>query len=226
MRQAVNYAVDTDAIARIYGGLLASTHQILPPGIPGYSPFDLYPHSMARARELIAEAQPSDKQVTVWVPEGTQDAEATEYYARVLRSLGFKTKLKTAGEFLYFSAIGKRDAPSLDTGWADWFEDYPHPNDFFQPMLSGNSILPLGNENFAQIDIPSLNETIERLDQEPLGPQQEAEYAALDRSYMEQAPWVPYGSYLLSTFVSRRINLKKVVFNPTFGDDLTSFRFK
>jgi hypothetical protein len=43
---------------------------------------------------------------------------------------------------------------------------------------------------------------------------------------MEQAPLAPYGSSTASTFVSDSINLENVVFNPTFGQDLTSFEFK
>ena len=43
---------------------------------------------------------------------------------------------------------------------------------------------------------------------------------------MEQAPWAPYGTNTVATFVSSAIDLEKVIFNPTFEDDLTSFQFK
>ena len=43
---------------------------------------------------------------------------------------------------------------------------------------------------------------------------------------MEQAPWAPYGHPTPTTFVSSEIDLDKVIFNPTFGQDLTSFQFK
>ena len=32
--------------------------------------------------------------------------------------------------------IGNLRTPDLDTGFADRFEDYAHPNDFFQPWPS------------------------------------------------------------------------------------------
>ncbi|HET8863093.1 MAG TPA: ABC transporter substrate-binding protein, partial [Solirubrobacterales bacterium] len=44
VRQAVNYAVDSAALERIYSGSLVAAHQILPEGMPGHQPFDLYPH--------------------------------------------------------------------------------------------------------------------------------------------------------------------------------------
>jgi hypothetical protein len=43
---------------------------------------------------------------------------------------------------------------------------------------------------------------------------------------MEQAPLAPYGTRTVTTFVSSAINLDKVIYNPTFEDDLTSFQFK
>jgi len=47
----------------------------------------------------------------------------------------------------------------------------------------------------------------------------------LDEKVMEQAPWAPYGTRTLSTFVSSAINLDSVIYSPTFGAYLTSFEF-
>ena len=226
VRQAVNYAIDPAALQKvIYGGQLAPTHQILPPGMPGYSPFDLYPHDLAKARQLIAEADPSDRDITVWTDDEAPNYEAGIYYRGVLQELGFHAHLKAVNAYNYFSVIGNLSTPNLDTGWSDWFEDYPHPNDFFQPLLAGSSIFRFDNGNFAQLDVPSIDQKIKEL-REALGPVPEDEYAALDKSVMELAPWAPYGTRTLSTFVSRRVDLGKVVWNPTFGADLASFRFK
>jgi peptide/nickel transport system substrate-binding protein len=226
VRQAVNYAVNTEALERIYAGSLAATHQILPEGMPGHKPFDLYPHNMAKAKELIAEANPSDRNITVWTDNESPNDEAAAYYQGVLSELGFSAKLKTINADNYYTIIGNETTPDLDTGWLSFYEDYPNPNDFFQPLLSGESIAPTGNTNLSRMDDPKLNAKIAKLSEEPLGPKQEAEYAALDKAYMEQAPMVPYGTNTVSTFVSSNINLDSVIFNPTFGQDLTSFEPK
>jgi peptide/nickel transport system substrate-binding protein len=226
VRQAVNYAVNPEALERIYAGQLTGLQQILPPGMPGYSKIELYPYNMAKAKALIKEANPSDREITVWSNSEPENREATEYYEDVLRKLGFKTKLKPVNAANYFTVIGNRSTPDLDTGWLDWFEDYPHPNDFFEPQLAGESIAATNNTNLAHADIPELNRKIAELGEEPLGADQEAGYAELDKSYMEQAPWAPYGTRSVATFVSSAIDLDKVIFNPTFGQDLTSFQFK
>ena len=44
--------------------------------MPGYKKFDLYPHNMAKAKELIAEANPSDRNITVWTDNESPNNEA------------------------------------------------------------------------------------------------------------------------------------------------------
>jgi peptide/nickel transport system substrate-binding protein len=226
VRQAVNHAVSGAALERIYAGQLKASQQILPPGMPGYEKLDLYPYDPAKAKEMIAEANPSDREITVWTDSESPNKEAGEYYDDVLQKLGFDTTLKVLNADDYFALIGNKSTPDLDTGWVNWFQDYPHPNDFFQPLLSGESILPVNNGNLAEINEPEMNAKITQLGEEPLGPEQEAEYAQLDREYMKLAPWAPYGSLSVTTFVSDAIDLDEVIFNPTFGQDLASFQFK
>jgi peptide/nickel transport system substrate-binding protein len=226
VREAVNYAVDPAALERIYVGSLVGTQQILPPGMPGYEKFELFPHDLAKAKQMIKEANPSDMDVTVWGDDEAENEAAVTYYNDVLQQLGFKTNLKIVNADNYFTVIGNQSTPELDTGWSDWFQDYPHPNDFFQPLLAGESILPTNNTNVSEIDVPEFNDKISKLGEVPLSDAEESQYAELDKGYMEQAPWAPYGNRAVSTFVSSAVDLDKVIFNLTFGQDLTSFEFK
>jgi len=225
VRQAVNYAVDPAALERIYSGQIKASHQILPDGMPGHKAFDLYPYNMAKAKEMLKEANPSDMDITVWTDTESPNKEAGEYYEGVLKEMGFNTTLKEINADNYFTVIGNLSTPDLDTGWSDWFQDYPHPNDFFQPLLAGESILQTNNGNFAQIDEANLNKEISTLREQQLAPETEEKYADLDKKYMELAPWTPYGQRTLSTFVSSAVSLENVIFNPTFGHYLTSFEF-
>ncbi len=223
VRRAVNYAIDPAALERIYAGQMRATQQVLPAAMPGHRTFDLYPHDMAKARELIAAAHPSRRKVTVWTDDYPPNKQAGEYYEGVLRELGFQPTLKVIPQANYTTVIGNGSTPNLDTGWGDWYIDYPHPNDYFQPQLSGESIEPTADSNYSRFDDPSIDRQISRLDREPLGPRQEAAYARLDREVMREAPWAPFGSLTVSTFVSSRIDLKKLVVSPVYGQDLASF---
>jgi peptide/nickel transport system substrate-binding protein len=226
VRRAVNYAIDPAALERIYAGTIKRTQQILPSQMPGYKKFELYPHNLAKAKELMVQAHPSDRKVTVWTLNLAPNNEAGEYFEGVLKQLGFDVKLKEISASTYFTLISNTRTPDLDAGWSNWLLDYPHPNDYFQPQLSGESILPAGNTNWAMFDVPAINAKIKRLRREQLGPKQEAEYAALDEEVMKQAPWAPFGTLTLGTFVSSHVNLEKVIVSPIFGQDLTSFELK
>ena len=225
VRQAINYAIDPAALERIFAGQLDASQQILPPGMPGHEKFVLYPYDMAKAEAMIREANPSDTQVTVWTDSLSPNDDAGAYYQDVLEQLGFDAELKVLGDN-FFSVTGNTSTPDLDTGWLNWFEDYPHPNDFVEPLLSGESIAPTNNTNLAQLDVPRLNRKIEELGAKQLDSSVEEEYAELDRELMELAPWAPFGNRTLSLFVADDVDFDEVIWNPTFSGDLTSFQLE
>ncbi len=164
--------------------------------------------------------------MTLWTDDIPPANEATEYLEGVLKQLGFSVKLKEVSASTYFTLISNTSTPDLDAGWSNWLLDYPHPNDYFQPQLSGEAILPAGNTNWAMFDEPAINAKIKQLGREQLGPKQEDEYAALDKEVMKQAPWAPFGTLTLGTFVSSHVDLENVIVSPIFGQDLTSFELK
>jgi peptide/nickel transport system substrate-binding protein len=223
VRRAVNHAIDPEAIAKIYGGLMAPAQQVLPPTVPGFERFMLYPHDLSKARELIAEAKPADTEVTVWTVNQEPNDRAGQYYQDLLEQLGFEAELKTLGTATYFETIGNRSTPELDTGWSNWFQSYPHPNDFFGSMLAGDAIADVHNNNNALFDDPRLNREISALARFPLTEEAEDRYAALDRRVMRQAPLAPYGNLELTTFVSERIDFDRLYLHPVFQHDYTSF---
>ena len=228
VRQAVNYAIDPAALTRIFGGRLHPSQQILPPGMPGYQEYKLYPGpDLDKAKALLAQAHPSDMDITVWTDDEPDRKRIGAYYQDVLNQLGFHTTLKIIGGDVYFTTIGNLKTPDLDTGFSDWFQDYPHPNDFFQPLLAGESIHPTNNNNYGQVNIPELNKQIAALDTKQLtDPGVEDQYAALDKSYMEQAVWAPYGNEKYTTFTSDRVNFDGVDFSLLFNLDFSSFQLK
>lgn len=226
VRQAINYAIDPAALTRIFGGRLHPSQQILPPGIPGYQEYKLYPGpDLEKAKALIAQAHQSDMDITVWTDDEPDRKRIGAYYQDVLNQLGFHTTLKIIGGDVYFTTIGNLKTPDLDTGFSDWFQDYPHPNDFFEPLLSGDSIHPTNNNNFSQVNIPELTNEINTLDTKQIGdPGVEDQYAALDKKFMEQAVWAPYGNEKFTTFTSDRINFPDVDFSLLFNLDYSSLQ--
>jgi peptide/nickel transport system substrate-binding protein len=224
VRRAVNYAVDRAVFSRLSGGQMSPTQQILPADLPGYRKSVLYPHDMAKARQLIAAANPSVHDITVWSYAGPGDLAPTEfavYFGAVLQELGFSVHLRLLRRGHYFSAIENPRQRNLDAGIGGYFANYPDPDDFFRETL-GSPVTPYFSENLAQFFVPGLKRVIDRLETRPGPTMPEARYAALDRTYMRLAPWVPIGNIHMPLFVSKRIDLAGVISNPSFGVDLTS----
>ena len=95
VRQAVNHAVDPNAINRVQGGRITPANTTLPPGVPGYekSP-DLYPYDLNKAKQLIKDAGAEGTEVTVWGNPENPTKPTVEYYTEVLNSIGLDAKTK------------------------------------------------------------------------------------------------------------------------------------
>ena len=112
VRQAINYAIDPEALNRVFGGRLHPTQQILPPGMPGYDEYKLYPGpDLEKAKALIAEANPADKDITVWTDDEPDRKRIGEYYHDLLTQLGFNATLKVISGDTYFQTIGNESTP-------------------------------------------------------------------------------------------------------------------
>ncbi|MHC9291306.1 ABC transporter substrate-binding protein [Mycobacterium sp. LTG2003] len=227
VRQAINYAIDPEALNRIFGGRLHPTQQILPPGMPGYQEYKLYAGpDINKAKQLIAEANPADRNITVWTDDEPDRKRIGEYYHDVLTQLGFNATLKVIAGDVYWTTIGNQTTPDLDTGFADWFQDFPHPDDFFRPLINGKSILPTNGNNFSRVNIPGLDAKMDELLTKQLSDDVEKGYADLDRAFMEQAIWAPYGNEQFTTFLSDRMDFDTSYHHLLFNQDYTSFALK
>jgi peptide/nickel transport system substrate-binding protein len=225
VRQAVNYAIDPEALNRIFGGRMRPTQQFLPPGMPGYQESEpLYPGpDLERAQQLLAEANPADRDITVWTNDEPDRKRIGEYYNDLLSQLGFTTELRIISGDVYFTTIGNEKTPDLDTGFGNWFQDFPHPDDFFRPLLSTEGDLPTNSNNWGSVRIPENDAKMDELVQSQLTDEGiEDQYAELDRAYMEQAAVAPYGNERFTTFVSDRIDFDTAYHHLLFNQDYSA----
>ena len=118
VRQALQYAVDADALIRtlLKGRARRLDAQPLTPEYFGYAAgFKPYPYDPERAKKMFAEAgYPNGFEITFKYPQGryAQDKEISEAIAAQLLRVGVRTKqvVLEPGEFLtQLSALGLRD---------------------------------------------------------------------------------------------------------------------
>jgi peptide/nickel transport system substrate-binding protein len=228
VRQAVNYAINRQALVRIYGGLASPTENVLPPTYPQYKKHDLYPYNLAKAKQLIQQAGAKGASVTVWTDNNAsrRAPQAGQYLQAVLKSIGLNAKLKVINAAVYWTTIGNQSTKS-QIGFADWFQDYPHPLDWFDVLLNGNRITQTHNNNYSNFDDSAVNAKIDALKKEPtLTSSVNAQWATLDKTIMEQAPWAPYlNQQGIDTFNSD-IDLSCYVFNVQYEFDFATICHK
>lgn len=209
VRQAVNYAIDPDAINRIQGGVLAPTNTILPEGIPGHQKWpNLYPHNLNKAKALVKQAGATGQAVTVWGDPEDPTKPTVEYYADVLNKIGLKAKVKIVPSETYFAAIGDRKLKA-QTGWANWSQDYPHPADFIDVLLNPSKVVATGNNNYSyNAADKGYAARIAAVSKKPINAESIKEWAALDREAQKKAYWAVYGTRKQTDFYSEKMDPK------------------
>jgi peptide/nickel transport system substrate-binding protein len=207
VRQAVNYAIDRAALVRLVGGLARPTENILPPTYPQYVRHTLYPHDLAKAKRLVAASRYKGMEVTVWNQDHGADWKLTAYLVDVLDSIGFQATQRIVNANDYWTRVGN-PATKAQIGFADWFQDYPHPLDWFDPLLNGALAGKSYSNNYANYDNAAVSATIEQLKRRPeLTPSVDSAWASLDRTVMEDAPWAPFLNREQTDFFSARVDL-------------------
>jgi peptide/nickel transport system substrate-binding protein len=219
VRQAVNYAIDRKALVAIYGGLARPTENILPPTYPSYSKHSLYRHDVAKARQLVKQAGATGARVTVWNHDRGLDPKATEYLVKVLDSIGLKAKQHIVTSAVYWATVGN-EATNAQIGFADWFQDYPHPLDWFDVLLNGERITKTYNNDYANFDDKVVNAEIDALNKQPIPTSPvNSRWASLDRQIMLEAPWAPFLNREFTDFFNAKVDLGCYVNQVVYGFD-------
>lgn len=230
VRQAVNMAIDREALVRLASGFLKPTCWFIPEGIPGNPgdtpcPYGLEP-DFEGAKRLVDESGMAGTRIVVWGQERSPRKEYVEYYTDLLNRLGFKAEERIIANEVYFPTIGNSKT-NPQTGFADWIEDFPNPADFYL-LLDGRSIQPTNNQNFSKVNDPFIQREIRRLAPVPSTELDSVaeDWSRLDQYTAERAYVAVYGAETMPRFFSERMDFDSAIFHPTYLNDWTSFQLK
>jgi peptide/nickel transport system substrate-binding protein len=208
-RKAVQMAVDPNAIiSGIYGGLGRPTENFLPPGYPQYQKIDAWHFDLAGAKKLVQESGTAGATVDVYGTNEDPSKSTIEYLSNQLSKIGYKPKLHLLSHQVYFQTIGNQ-ATKAQAMFTDWFQDYPHPLDWFDVLLNGNRITQQHNNNVGNVNVPSVDKEIEALKKET-GTSQAVNdrWAKVDKDLMATyATTVPYMNRSQTDFFSNRMDM-------------------
>ena len=147
---------------RLAGGLAHTTENVLPPGYPSFRTHDLYPHDLRKAKRLVRESGYARGRTCLRLEPRRPRRPAVH---GVPRPGPQPDRLPRDGEDRdrgsYWTTIGNQKTQA-QIGFADWFQDYPHPLDWFR-LLDGGRITQTHNNNYANFDVGRVNRQIEAL---------------------------------------------------------------
>ncbi|MEA2493696.1 MAG: peptide/nickel transport system substrate-binding protein [Thermoleophilaceae bacterium] len=230
-RQAVNYAIDRQAMVRLASGFLKPACFFLPEGIPGH-PTGACPHGsldkpdLAKAKALVQQSGMAGEKITVWGEERSPRKQYVEYYASVLNKIGFKATPKIIADSVYFPTVGNAKTKA-QTGFGDWIQDFPNPSDFYL-LLDGKAIQPLNNSNLSNVNDPKIQDALGKLNPVPATELTRVakQWEDLDRYAAEKAYQVVYGSEQAPQFFGSKLDFASAIFHPLYFNDWSSWQLK
>ncbi len=231
-REAVNYALNRQALERLDSGMLDPACFFLPAGMPGH-PSGSCPYgepsaqpNIAKAKELVRQAGLQGTPVTVWGGSRAPHKEFVDYYTSMLNEIGFKATEKIVADAQYYETVGNLSTKA-QTGWLSYSQDFPNPLDFYQ-LLDAKSILPQENHNLSQVNDPRIQSELAALGPVPSSQLGSVvpRWQALDEYTAKQAYLAVFGYDEAPKFLSSRINFKAAIFHPVYGNDWSSLELK
>jgi ABC-type transport system substrate-binding protein/DNA-binding SARP family transcriptional activator len=226
VRQALNYAIDRNRIARLTGSSLTAqpTCQVLAPTLPGYRPYCPYTldpspsgswtaPDFAKAERLVSGSRTRGQKVTLLMTPpspGTPTIEIGRYVVSVLDRLGYQASLKVITNAASAGLGDLGDSSKRpQIGWFTWFQDHPTPSNFIEPLLTCRSFVPRSQDNlnvaeFCNRRIDAQIAHAAALQAHDPGAAGEL-WSRIDHQLVDRAPWVPLYNPRTVTVLGRRV---------------------
>ncbi len=228
VRQAVNYAIDRNALVSLFGGpnLAQPACQILPPGFPSYEPYCPYTAGesdtwqepdMERAMQLVEESGTAGQDVTIVVEDTSVSRSIGVYLQDVLSRLGYDASVQPISQNIQFTYIQNTDN-NVQMSVSQWFQDYPSPSNFLRVLFSCDSFTPGSDASvniagFCNEDIDAMMDEAESLTLSD--PERSAEiWTEIDRAVTDAAPAAVLFTPKRVDFFSERV--ENFLFSPQF----------
>jgi peptide/nickel transport system substrate-binding protein len=227
VRQALNYAVDKQALAELYGGpaLRRPIGQALAPPVFGHRRHDRYGTpgdrgDAAQARRLLAQAgYPDGLRLTLVYRDAGRHPLVAEALAAALGRAGVRLELRPVGPAAFYASFLRSAAATARGDWdlavAGWGPDWygAAARSVFVPLFDGRACGP-GSANFACYDDAAVNRLIDRALEAPSLAEAARIWAEADAAVMADAPFVPLLTGRTPVYHSARV--RDAVVQPFF----------
>jgi peptide/nickel transport system substrate-binding protein len=205
-RKAVEYATDKTTMQTARGGADAGGDiavNMLPPNIAGHDP-NLDPYNTKSGKpqidkakeELAACGKPTGFDTVIATRNSGKEPKTAEALQAALKNVGINARLDPTDPSLYFrSTIGSPSnthAKGYGLMMAGWGADFPTGYGFLSVLVDGRTILPSGNNNYAELNDPAVNALIDQAKGES-DPKKAADiWGQINKLVMDAAVMVPF----------------------------------
>jgi peptide/nickel transport system substrate-binding protein len=219
LRQAINYAIDRAALARLgdeYTPLPEhATGHYLPPGIPGYRDVHVYPLTpdVARARHLAAGHEGAT--VVLYTCDVSPCDQQAQIIKTDLAAIGLHLEVKAFPDPTLYAKTATPGEP-FDIAWVGWIPDYLDPNAMLNVLLADGMVIPTFDDPTYRARLAAAARLT--------GPQRYLTYTRLDAELARNAaPLAAFGNLSSHDFFSARMGCQ--LFGP-YGIDLAAICIK
>jgi ABC-type transport system substrate-binding protein len=224
VRQALNYAIDKDNLLKVLHGAGVVANCIFPPDLPGYDA-NCNPYSgfdPAKAKQMLADAgYPNGFSSHLFTDTTDPDPLIAQTLQQDLAAVGVTVDITTE-EFATF--LDRIETPhKAPMGFVGWFQDYPDPSDFIDPILSCASAVQGGaNASLYCNKAVDTEAAAARASTDATG--RLTQYQDIQNKIMAEAPWVPLRHQVWYTLVSSRVGTFYI--HPVWQYDLRNYSVK
>ncbi len=229
-RKAVQFAMDKTAYQTAYGGQFAGgdlATTVLPPLIPGYQSFDLYPNGQdhkgdldAAKKSLEACGQPTGFATNIaYRAERPKEKATAEAFQQALSRVGIKLTLKPYPAGDYFSSyagnppyVVKNKLGLVLNGWA---ADWPDGFGFLSQITDSRVIRETGGSSNTSVRIPEVDKMLDSALQELDTDKRNQIWGQIDKKVMEESVIYP-GVYSKALLV-RSKNATNIFVSDAWG---------
>src|ERR671913_1026048 len=230
-RKAIMYAMDRTAYQTAYGGQFAGgdlATTVLPPNIPGYQSYDLYPNGPdhkgdleAAKKSLEACGQPDGFETSIaYRAERPKEKATAEAFQQALSRVGIKLTLKPYPQGDYFAQYAGLPPyvvkNKLGLALNGWQADWPDGFGFLSQIVDSRVIRETGGSSNTSVRIPEVDQMLDKALTELDTDKRNQLWAEIDKRVMEEAVIYP-GVYSKALLV-RSKNATNIFVTDAFGE--------
>jgi ABC-type transport system substrate-binding protein len=220
VRQALQYAIDKENVVKVMNGRAKVADCIFPPDLPGFDPnCKPYSYDPAKAKQMLADAgYPNGFKTTLYTDTTDPDPAIAQALQQDLKAVGIEAELITQSfDVLVGTLTTPHAAPLMFLGW---FQDYPDPSDFIDPIFSCAVNVP-GAASYGWL----CDKAIDKLSADAKKLSDRSQYLAafqeIQRRLMEASPVVPIDHQETVVVVAGRVT--NFFLHPVWTFDFASY---